>query len=48
MRTVSKPPARENRFLPGWARVVLMLWGIAMLLLVLQQVALAVFGLFFD
>lgn len=46
MHTMSKPPARENRLLPGWARVVLMVWGIAVLLLVLQQVSLAVFGLF--
>ena len=46
MRTMSKPNARENRLLPGWARVVLMVWGIAGLLWLLQLVALAVFGLF--
>ena len=44
--TTSKPNARENRLLPGWARVVLMVWGIAILLWVLQLVAIAVFGLF--
>lgn len=41
-----KLPARENRFLPGWTRVVLMVWGISLLLLLLQQVALLLFGLF--
>ncbi|MEO8185787.1 MAG: hypothetical protein ABI580_00285 [Burkholderiaceae bacterium] len=48
MRTMSKPPARENRLLPGWARIVLMVWGIAVLLLLLQQVSLGLFGLFFE
>ncbi len=48
MRVTSKSPARENRFLPGWARVVLMVWGIAVLLLLLQQGSLAVFGLFLE
>ena len=48
MRTMSKPPARENRLLPGWARVVLMVWGVALLLLLLQQVSLAVFELFLE
>lgn len=43
---MSKPPARENRLLPGWARVVVMVWGVALLLLLLQQVSLAVFELF--
>ena len=43
---MSKPPARENRLLPGWARVVVMVWGVALLLLLLQQVSLAVFEFF--
>lgn len=47
VRTMSKPNTRENRLLPGWARVVLMVWGIAGLLWVLQLVAIAAFGLFF-
>jgi hypothetical protein len=45
---MSKPNARENRLLPGWARVVLMVWGTSMLLLLLQYVALALFGLFVE
>jgi hypothetical protein len=44
---MSKPNARENRLLPGWARVVLMVWGISMLLL-LQYAALALFSLFLE
>jgi hypothetical protein len=45
---MSKPNARENRLLPGWARMVLMVWGISMLLLLLQYAALALFGLFLE
>ena len=41
MRTMSKPPASEKRLLPGWARVVLLVWGIAMLLLLMQYGLLA-------
>jgi hypothetical protein len=37
-----KPLASEKRRLPGWARVVLLVWGIAMLLLLMQYGALAV------
>ena len=49
VRTMSKPTARENRLLPGWARVVLMVWGIAMLLLLMQYLALAaMFGMFLE
>ncbi len=43
---MAKLSARENRLLPGWTRVVLMVWGIALLLLLLQHVALLLFGLF--
>lgn len=43
-RTMSKLPASKNRLLPGWARVVLMVLGIAMLLMLLQQVSLAIFA----
>lgn len=45
---MSKPNAHENRLLPGWARVVLMVWGIALLLWLLQLVAIAAFSLFLD
>ncbi len=45
---MSKPNARENRLLPGWARVVLMVWGIAILLWLLQLGALSLFGLFLE
>ena len=42
-------PASEKRLLPGWARVVLLVWGIAMLLLLMQYLVLAVMlGLFPD
>ena len=41
VRTMSKPPASEKRLLPGWARVVLLVWGIAMLLLLMQYLVLA-------
>jgi hypothetical protein len=46
---MSKPPASEKRRLPGWARVVLLVWGIAMLLLLMQYGVLAVMlGMFPD
>ena len=38
---MSKPPASEKRLLPGWARVILLVWGIAMLLLLMQYLVLA-------
>ena len=41
MRTMSKPPPSEKRLLPGWVRVVLLVWGIAMLLLLMQYLVLA-------
>ena len=48
-RTMSKPAVSEKRLLPGWARVVLLVWGIAMLLLLMQYGALAVMlGMFPD
>jgi hypothetical protein len=45
---MSKPNTRENRLLPGWARVILMVWGIAGLLWLLQLLAINVFGLFLE
>jgi hypothetical protein len=49
LHTMSKPPASEKRLLPGWARVVLLVWGIAMLLLLMQYLALAAMvGMFPD
>ena len=49
VRTMSKPPASEKRLLPGWARVVLLVWGIAMLLLLMQYLVLAaMLGMFPD
>jgi hypothetical protein len=46
---MSKPPASEKRLLPGWARVVLLVWGIAMLLLLMQYLVLAaMLGMFPD
>lgn len=49
MRNMSKPPASEKRLLPGWARVVLLVWGIAMLLLLMQYGLLAaMLGMFPD
>ncbi len=38
---MSKPLASEKRLLPGWARVVLLVWGISMLLLLMQYLVLA-------
>jgi hypothetical protein len=37
----------KNRLLPGWIRMVLIVWGIALLLLVLQYGSLALFASFF-
>jgi len=46
---MSKPPPSEKRLLPGWARVVLLVWGTAMLLLLMQYLVLAVMlGMFPD
>jgi hypothetical protein len=46
VRTMS---ASEKRLLPGWARVVLLVWGIAMLLLLMQYgVLAAMLGMFPD
>jgi hypothetical protein len=46
---MSKPPASEKRFLPGWARVILLVWGTAMLLLLMQYLVLAMMlGMFPD
>jgi hypothetical protein len=46
---MSKPPDSEKRLLPGWVRVVLLVWGIAMLLLLMQYGVLAVMlGMFPD
>ena len=43
---MSKTPARANRLLPGWLRLILIVWGIALLLLFLQQLSLGLFSLF--
>jgi hypothetical protein len=49
VRTMSKSPASEKRLLPGWARVVLLVWGIAMLLLLMQYLVFAaMLGMFPD
>lgn len=49
VRTMSKAPASEKRLLPGWARVMLLVWGIAMLLLLMQYgVLAAMLGMFPD
>jgi len=46
---MSKPPASEKRLVPGWARVILLVWGIAMLLLLMQYLVLAMMlGMFPD
>lgn len=37
---MAKPPARANRLLPGWLRLILIVWGIAVLLLLLEQLVL--------
>lgn len=44
--TMSKMSAREKRLLPGWLRLILIVWGIALLLLLLQQLTLGLFSLF--
>lgn len=43
---MSKMSAREKRLLPGWLRLILIVWGIALLLLLLQQLTLGLFSLF--
>ena len=37
---------REKRFLPGWIRLILFVWAVALLLLMLQQLSLGLFSLF--
>ena len=49
LHTMSKSPGSEKRLLPGWARVVLLVWSIAMLLLLMQYLVLAaMLGMFPD
>ena len=49
VRTMSKPLASEKRLLPGWVRVILLVWGIAMVLLLMQYLLLAaMLGIFPD
>ena len=46
---MSKPPPSEKRLRPGWARVGLMVWGLAMLLSLMQYLVLAaMLGMFPD
>ena len=46
---MSKPSASEKRLLPGWARVILLVLGTAVLLLLMQYLALAMMlGMFPD
>ena len=42
---MSKPAVSTKRLLPGWARMVLILWGIAALLLLLLIVSATLFTL---
>ena len=43
---MSKTPVRASRLLPGWLRLIVIVWGIALLLLLLQQLLLGLMSLF--
>jgi hypothetical protein len=47
LHTMPALRTNKNRLLPGWIRMVLIVWGIALLLLVLQYGSLALFASFF-